>query len=59
MERSDSTGDAIASAYQSTIFTSAAIGETPIKRSMLVSTAEGVQLDGGSYPVSRLAEDLR
>ena len=59
MERPDSTGDAIAAAYQSTIFTSAGNGETPIQRSMLVSTAEGVQLDGGSYPVSRLAEDLR
>jgi hypothetical protein len=59
MERADSTGDAIAAAYQSTIFTSAGIGETPIQRSMLVSTAEGVQLDGGSYPVTRMAEDLR
>ena len=59
MEEPDPSGDAIASAYQSTIFTAANIGETPIERNMLISTAEGVQLDGGSYSVNKLSEDLR
>ncbi|MEC8741972.1 MAG: transglutaminase-like domain-containing protein [Candidatus Thermoplasmatota archaeon] len=61
MEEPDPSGDAIASAYQSTIFTraNANLGETPIERNVLISTAEGVQLDGGSYSVNKLSEDLR
>ncbi len=59
MEVPDPTGNAIASAYQSTIFTAALAGETSIKRTMLVSTADGVQLDGGTYKVTKMAEDLR
>ena len=59
MEEADPTGNAIASAYQSTIFTKALNGETPIERSMLISTAEGIQLNGGSYSINKLSEDLR
>jgi len=59
IEEPDPTGNAIASAYQSTIFTAANIGERSIERNMLVSTAEGVQLDGGTYRVTKMAEDLR
>jgi len=59
VEEPDPSGQAIADAYASAVFTGSGIGETPISRTMTISTGPDVQLNGGTFSVSQYPEDLR
>jgi hypothetical protein len=59
LEEPDPSGQAIADAYSSAVFTGSSIGETPISRVMTISSGPDVQLNGGTFSVSQYPEDLR
>lgn len=59
LEEPDPSGQAIADAYSSAVFTGSNSGETPISRVMTISSGPDVQLNGGTFSVSQYPEDLR
>lgn len=58
IEEPDPSGQAVGDAYASAVFTGAGPGETPITRTMSVSTGPGTSLEG-YFPVAEYPEDLR